>query len=217
MPNDNEKLTFHILFILMQKILSKTTQSSLKSFSVSIGIGTMIVIVNNGKGAQQLSQLIRAKNTVVDPKKVPDNASAYILSDGTPDKDAQKTAEKLVRGSKPVLGIGLGAAYIAAAFGASIKQAKPASQERVSLKKPCPLLLDLKRMFVVVKDSKYGIDEVPENFVVMASSPKYDYEVIMENQSPFFGVAFNPELGGEGRLILTNFERFVEMWEKYHR
>lgn len=177
----------------------------------------MIVIVNNGKGAQQLAQLIRTKNMIADPKKVTDKASAYVLSDGMLNKDAQKNVEKILKGNKPVLGVGLGAAYIAASYGAEIKETKPVKQERVSIKKPCPLLLDLRRMFVVVKGSKYGINEVPENFVVMASSQKYPFEVIMESQNPFFGVAFNPELGGEGRMVLTNFERFVEMWKKYHK
>jgi GMP synthase-like glutamine amidotransferase len=177
----------------------------------------MIVIVDNGKGAQQLAQLIRMKNAVTDPKKVPDKASAYILSDGTANKDVQKNIDKILKSNKPVLGVGLGAAYLAAAFGASIKETKSSRQERVSIKKPCPLLLDLRRVFAVVKDSKYAINEAPENFFVMASSQKYPFEVIMDNQNPFFGVAFNPELGGDGRMILTNFERFVEMWEKYHK
>jgi len=177
----------------------------------------MIVIVNNGKGAQQLAQLIRAKNMIADPKKIPDKTSAYILSDGIVNKDAQKSIDKILKANKPILGVGLGAAYLAAAFGASIKETKPAKQESVSIKKPCPLLLDLKRVFAVVKDSKYAINNAPENFVVMASSQKYPFEVIMESQNPFFGVAFNPESGGDGRIILTNFERFIEMWEKYHK
>ncbi len=177
----------------------------------------MIIIVNNGKGSEQISQMIKTKNQVADPKKIPEKASAYILSDGVVNKEGQKTAGKLLKESKPVLGIGLGAAYLAAAFGSAVKEAKPARQERVSIKKPCPLLLDLKRIFVVAKESKYVIDNVPENFVVMASSQKYPFEVIMENQNPFFGVAFNPELGAEGRMVLTNFERFVNVWKKYHK
>lgn len=177
----------------------------------------MIVIVNNGKGAEELSQLIRTKNSVADPKKTPEKAAAYILSDGTMNKDAQKNVENLVGFNKPLLGIGLGAAYIAAAFGAAVQEVKPSSQERVSIKKPCPLLLDMKRMFVVMKESRYAIKEAPENFVVIASSAKYPFEVIMDSQNPFFGVAFNPEAGGDGRVILTNFERFVDVWEKYHK
>ncbi|MBI2578398.1 MAG: hypothetical protein HYW26_01675 [Candidatus Aenigmarchaeota archaeon] len=177
----------------------------------------MIVIVNNGKGAEEISRSIRMKNAIADPKKLPDNASAYILSDGTMNRDAQKNTQKLVDSGRPLLGIGLGAAYLAAAFGASVTETKPARQERVSLKKPCPLLLDMKRMFVVMKDSRYAINEAPENFAVMASSAKYPFEVIMDLQQPFFGVAFNPELGGDGRTVLINFERFVEVWGKYHK
>ena len=61
------------------------------------------------------------------------------------------------------------------------------------------------------------VESVPEECNVWASSPKYEHEIISFADKPFFGVQFNPEKGGDGRMILANFERFVGVWEKYHK
>lgn len=179
----------------------------------------MIVIIDNGKGAQQIADFIRSKKTVVKPKDMPDKASGYILSDGALSKDSQKAVSNLLKKtSAPVLGIGVGHGYVAAAFGAVIKENRnPHKQDTVAIKKPCPLLLDLKRMFTVMDECRYIFEELPENFSIVASSPKHEFEVVQENENPFFGVHFNPELGMEGRKILDNFVHFVDMWGKYHR
>lgn len=179
----------------------------------------MLVIIDNGKGAQELSDCIRSKKVVVKPAAIPEKASGYVISDGALNKDAQKAvADILKHTGKPVLGVGLGHGYIAAAFGAVIKENKaPHKQDRVSVKKPCPLLLDLKRTFMVVDECRYIFSELPENFSVAASSQKHEFEVIQETENPFFGVHFNPELGMEGRKVLDNFVHFVGMWEKYHK
>jgi GMP synthase-like glutamine amidotransferase len=178
----------------------------------------MIVIVDNGKGAGEISMTLRAKTSIVKPKEIPPKAAAYILSDGALNKDSQKLIAKFLgSATKPVLGIGVGQHYIASAFGAGVKEKPPLKQNRISIKKPCPLLLDLKRIFTVVDDCKYAVENLPENFSVAASSPKNEFEVIQELEKPFFGVHFNPELGMEGRKILDNFAHFAEMWEKYHK
>lgn len=179
----------------------------------------MLVIIDNGKGAEDISMGIRLKKVVVKPKDIPSKASGYIVSDGALKKDAQKAVAALLKTTnKPVLGIGLGHAYIAAAFGAVIKENKsPHKQDSVSIKKPCPLLLNLKRLFTVMDESRYIFDKLPENFAVAASSPKHEFEVIQHLERPFYGVHFNPELGMEGMKVLDNFCRFVEMWKKYHK
>ena len=157
-------------------------------------------------------------NSVVSPAKAASaKANAYILSDG--DITNQSANIKLIKSAKvPVLGIGTGCMFIGAAYGAKAKKvAKKKGMEKLSLKKPCPLTLDLKRMFAVMEDYQNVFGEVPGNFSIVASSKVYDFEIIQDAENPFFGVQFNPELGGDGRRILTNFERFVEVWEKYHK
>lgn len=184
-----------------------------------IAVIKMLVIVDNGKGAQELSMVIRMKKAVVKPKEIPDKASGYIISDGTLNRNSQKAvADVLKHTNKPVLGIGLGHGYVAAAFGAVIRENKsPHKQDSVLIKKPCPLLLNLKKMFTVVDECRYIFSELPENFSIAASSPKHEFEVIQEMENPFFGVHFNPELGMDGRKVLDNFLHFVGMWEKYHK
>ena len=177
----------------------------------------MLLIVNNGKGAEELSQLVRMPNKIISPKDAMEKASAYILSDG--DIKHQKENEKLIKSTdKPVLGIGIGCLFIGAAHGAKIKSVpKVERTERLTLKRPCPLTLDLKKMFAVVESYHHVLQDVPEECNVWASSPKYEHEIISFADKPFFGVQFNPEKGADGRIILTNFERFVGVWEKYHR
>ncbi|MBS3053422.1 MAG: hypothetical protein J4469_02865 [Candidatus Aenigmarchaeota archaeon] len=179
----------------------------------------MILIIDNGKGAQEVSAFLRVKNSVVKPNQITAKAAGYVISDGKLSKDSQKIiADLLKKTDKPVLGIGLGHAYVAAAFGAAIKENKrPHKQDSVAIKKPCPLLLDLKKVFTVMDECNYIFEELPENFSVAGSSSKHEFEVIQHAESPFFGVHFNPELGMEGRKVLDNFSRFINMWETHHK
>lgn len=180
----------------------------------------MIIMIDNGSGAQEISRMLRAKNQVLPPQKaVSAKASGYIFSDGKLDINSQKcVAEILESFEKPVMGIGIGGLYICASFGADIKEIKTTKkEERVIVKKSCPLVLDLKKSFMVVKNCQYTLDVVPENFTPSATSPKCEFEILQESEMPFFSVYFNPELGGEGKAILSNFERFVGVWDKYHK
>ena len=176
----------------------------------------MIIIVDNGKGADEIARMIRMNNKIVKPSAF-GPASAYILSDG--DMKNQKLNEKIIKKvDVPVLGIGCGSMSIASAFGAEIKKVpRVECQERVMIRKPCPLTLDMKRMFSVHENYQNVIENLPENFGVIANSRQCEFEIIQEMQSPFFGVQFNPEKGLDGMTILRNFERFVEVWEKYHK
>lgn len=177
----------------------------------------MIAIVDNGKNAAEISGLLRMQSQIISPNKVGSvKASAFILSDG--DIKNQKANENALKVNKPVLGIGVGCLFIGAAFGAKIKSVpKTERQERIMIKKPCPLTVDMKRALSVFESYRNILDGLPENFGVVASSPKYDYEIIQEMEQPFFGVHFLPEKGGDGRMVLSNFERFVEIWGKYHK
>ncbi len=179
----------------------------------------MITIVDNGKGSDKISGLLRSKNQVVKPAAVKAVSGVFILSDGPVNAEGQKAAAKILeKADRPVLGIGAGMAYIAAFYGAKISDKKASQkQEHISLKKPSPLLLDFRRIFIAVKASGCVVDELPENFSVHASSKSCEFEVIQDMEKPFFGVHFNPELGQDGVQILGNFEKFLEVWEKYHR
>jgi GMP synthase-like glutamine amidotransferase len=176
----------------------------------------MLVIVDNGKGADQIAQFIRGAKTIIKPTAaVPANTSAIILSDG--DLKNQKANEKILQSfDKPLLAIGTASLFLATVRGAKIVPGKVVKQEHVKIERPCAILLDMKRQFTVIKSCGSEIDDLPENMDVMASS-KYPFEVIADDEKPFFGVHFNPELGAEGLKIIQNFIKSVEVWEKYHK
>ena len=97
----------------------------------------MIVIVDNGKAAENIKSMIRTPTTIAKPPKI-QKAMSYILSDGQLNPQTKKANEDIVKtATGPVLGIGLGAAYILSAFGADIKKRTVKKAPiTVSLKKP---------------------------------------------------------------------------------
>lgn len=174
----------------------------------------MLAIVDNGKGAEQIAHMIRGQKVIVKPEKVDMKATAFILSDG--DLKNQKHNDKIIKSfDKPLLAIGAGYLFLGAAYGAKIIPTKPEKQVRAKIDRACPLTLDLKKMFTVVKSCTAALDDLPENFDVIASSK--EPEIIADMEKPFFGVHFNPEMGGDGMKIIDNFVKFVEVWEKYHK
>jgi GMP synthase-like glutamine amidotransferase len=177
----------------------------------------MIAIVDNGKGAEDIARFIRGQKEVISPTEaLKSKANAFILSDGDM-KHQKHNVDLIKKTSRPLLGIGAGYAFLGVAFGAKLKETKFDKTDRAKIEHPCPLTLDLKKMFTVMQTCKHAFPELPENFHVVASSPKYEYKIISENDKPFFGVHFNPELGGDGLKIIDNFVKFVDVWEKYHR
>jgi GMP synthase-like glutamine amidotransferase len=177
----------------------------------------MIIIVDNGKGAEEIARFIRTSKQIIKPSEIAKTkASAYILSDG--DIKNQKSCIDLIKKcDKPLLAIGAASAFLAAAFGAKPVSGKFEKSVKLKIERPSSLTLDMKKMLSVVCTCQHGIDDLPEQFDVFASSQKYDFEIIGHMESPFFGVHFNPEQGADGFQILTNFIKLVEVWEKYHK
>jgi len=185
----------------------------------------MIVIVNNGKGAEEISRIIRGSK-IVKPPAIPSEADAYILSDGVVSKEVEKYNIALINRNKnkPILGIGAGYIYLGMAFGAKAKASSCAKNNKITIKARSPLFLDLKKIISVVDEQKQTLANIPEEFIGIASCGKNEFEIIQHGNPelemeplPFFGVHFNPELGLDGFMVLKNFERFVEIWAKYHK
>ncbi|MBI4014573.1 MAG: hypothetical protein HY365_01325 [Candidatus Aenigmarchaeota archaeon] len=177
----------------------------------------MLIIVDNGSGAQEISGFLRAKNAIMKPKDALNaEATGYIFSDGDP-KNMEANLDILDKSGVPVLGIGAGGLFIGAAYDAEVKPMKFPKTDKLMIKKPCPLTLDMKKSITVAASCSYGFSSVPENFNVVASSPINPYAILQETENPFFIVCFNPEQGMEGRMILDNFEKFVEVWKEYHK
>ena len=177
----------------------------------------MIIIVDNGKGAQEISRFLRIPNKILKPKiALKEKPDGFILSDGEP-KNLETNISVLEKSKVPVLGIATSCLFIGSLFGGNVCKMNYTKNEKVSLKKPCPLTTEMKKSINVVKTCQYGFSELPENFHIVGQSKNYKYEIIQEFDNPFFGVHFNPELGGDGRKIFDNFEKFLEVWQKYHK
>ena len=184
----------------------------------------MIAIIDNGKGADKIAAILRGSKIFSSKDKIPENADAYILSDGDMDPKMEKANIELIQKlGVPVLAVGIGSIYLAKAYGGKAKELK-LKVSNLTIKQKSPLLLDLKKMFSVVDGQKYFISECPECFGVLAGAPGYDYAMIQfgtnpeidEEPLPIFGMHFNPEGGLDGIKILKNFQSFVEVWGKYH-
>lgn len=178
----------------------------------------MLFIVDNGVGAEEIARMIRIQHEVVKPSGAAGTkASGYILTDGA---DSQKNANiEIINNSRvPVLAIGAGCAFLAEAFDSVVRKGpKVERMEMLKMERPGPLVVDIKRNFSVYDSYNWKIEEMTENFDVIARSPKYDFEMIMDMEKPFFGIHFAPWKGGDGMMILQNFVKFLEVWEKYHR
>jgi len=184
----------------------------------------MIVIIDNGRGADNISHIIRGSK-LAKANAIPSGAEAYVISDGEVGGKNEKDIIKFLKSTnKPVLAIGAGYIHLGLAFGATVKNGACAKTENISVKQRCPILLDFKKMFSANHCQKTVLQNLPEEFGIMASSPKNEFEVIQHGTNPenpidalpFFGVHFNPEEGLDGVNILRNFQQFVAMWNKYH-
>ncbi len=183
----------------------------------------MIVVIDNGKGAQDISRMLKGSKVVPATGKIPE-ADAYILSDGEMDKKNEAANKKLIESlNVPLLAVGIGSIYLAKAYGGTAKELK-LKINRLTMKQRSPLMLDFKKQFSVVDSQKYFIDECPECFGSLAAAPGYDYAIMQfganpevdEEPLPIFGVHFNPEAGLDGIKLLKNFQSFLDVWEKYH-
>ncbi|MEM7813810.1 MAG: hypothetical protein QW548_02850 [Candidatus Aenigmatarchaeota archaeon] len=183
-----------------------------------------IAIIDNGRGADRLAQLVRGSK-IVKPSAVP-TADAYILSDGQLSPAVEKANISLIKSNNaPILGIGAGYLCIGLAYGAKTKPASCSRNERITITQRSPILLDLKKTFTAVVEQKLRLDELPPALGSVAACPKNPNAVVQHGANldspadsplPQFGVHFNPELGMEGMAVLNNFLHFVEMWKKYH-
>ena len=123
---------------------------------------------------------------------------------------------KLIKhANSPILAVGAGAAFLAAAYNAPLTKKKCEKTKIIKVKKASPLLLDFKKIFKAEDTCPVVIQELPENFYPVASSQHYEYEIVHETEKPFFGVHFTPTTL-DTLNVLRNFERFLVVWEKYH-
>ena len=178
----------------------------------------MIAVIDNGKGAKDIASILKGKSEVINPKDASKSkASAFVLSDGD-NKTIEKNVGFLEKTESPILAIGMSALFLGTLFGSEIEKSKPVKNEKIQIKKPCPLTLDFKKSITLSKGAGFKFKKIPENFIVIGSSKSSDYEILQDQGSPIFLTICNPEEGGDGLNLLRNFEKFViEVWQNYHK
>lgn len=110
--------------------------------------------------------------------------------------------------SCPVLAICGGHQILALAFGGSVGLLDEPlyGRVRVRTRQPDPIVHQLEGDFTVFTKHKYYVQEVPEEFDVVATDTTIDSAYIIKHQQrPLYGVQFHPERRNQGTQILRNF------------
>jgi GMP synthase (glutamine-hydrolysing) len=145
-----------------------------------------------------------------------ENTKALILS-GAPilitETDIStyiKKFEFLKETDVPVLGICFGHQLLGIIHGSEIFKGEPIrTKTEIFIDQQDELFLGFDKIVVMTEDHTEGIT-LPENFIRLASSDKYDLEAMKHKTKPVYGVQFHPEVSGEnGMKLLTNFCRLL--------
>jgi GMP synthase (glutamine-hydrolysing) len=145
-----------------------------------------------------------------------ENTNAFILS-GAPvlitETDIQPQIagyEFLKKATVPILGICFGHQLLGIMHGAEIFKGEPVrTKTEIFIDQQDELFLGFDKIVAMMEDHTEGIT-LPENFIQLASSDKYDLEAMKHKTKPVYGVQFHPEVSGEnGMKLLTNFCRLL--------
>ena len=178
-----------------------------------------IVIVDNGKGADKLQQLIPDSKVIPakDYKKaMKEKADAFILTDGTPSKIMQDCVVDILETTKvPVLAIGASYLFLGSLIGADVVKTKPIKGKlEIKVKHGCPMTTDMKKISVTY-DIAFKLENIPEE--IMTIAPSEGGEIIQDIELPLIGVSFLPEDSDDGPKMIKNFLSFVEIYDQYHK
>jgi len=135
-----------------------------------------------------------------------------ILSGGPAsvyDEGAPRCDENLFKLGVPVLGICYGMQIACQLLGADIRSAASREYGRASLHvtQPDQLLPGVPEQTSVWMSHGDQVNDLPEAFVPLASTPTCPYAAVRHREQPFFGVQFHPEVTHtpHGIDILSNF------------
>lgn len=133
-------------------------------------------------------------------------SGAPILLTETEPKIYLEKLKPVFNSSKPVLGICFGHQCMGLHFAAKIsKGIEDRSHTLITKINDCELLIGLNDEFEMSEDHCEEIN-VPEEFLLIASSKNCKNEFMQHRNKLFFGVQFHPETSGEnGKKIILNF------------
>jgi len=142
------------------------------------------------------------------------DVDGLILSGGAPrisDKDMElgKTADYLENADFPILGICVGAQYIARYFGGKTGSAESPEYGKAELKvvEKNDLFLDVPEEFTVWESHNDEIKELSEDLILLASSKSCPIQAFKHKKRKLYGLQFHPEVDHTeyGEQIFKNF------------
>lgn len=118
--------------------------------------------------------------------------------------------EFVLRCDEPILGICLGHQGIAQMFGGEVFRGEEVRIEQtIKVVGDHFLFEGLKHPIIVAEDHCEGVN-LPNEFIIVASSRHYAVEAMQHKSLPIFGVQFHPEVSGPtGEVIMANFLNFA--------
>jgi len=177
----------------------------------------MILIIDNGLG-KDLTKMFRQAELASphDAKKRLTKADAVVFSDcSKPDSSLESHNKAIVEELEiPAIGVGFGAEVMAKTFDCAVSEKASKSSRPLTVKCHSPLLLGLKKRFIVSGGNGRAVKKLAEDFEEIATSPS-GVEIFQHIEFPLFGISFSPD-SEEGTKMLENFASFVETWKKYH-
>ena len=146
-------------------------------------------------------------------------ADGLVLSGGAPriGTEAMKlgnTATILDKADFPILGICVGAQYIALHFGGEADTAETAEfgAMEVEIHEPGDILDGIKSPFLAWESHNDEIKVLPEDFINLASSKTCKVQAFKYTKKPYYGLQFHPEVEHteQGSDIFKNFARICQ-------
>ncbi len=152
----------------------------------------------------------------VTPKDLGDNVKGIILSGGPSsvyDKNAPLPCEEIFRLGIPILGICYGLQVIAHLFGGKVEPAENREYgfQKLKIIKNSELLENVRDGSTVWMSHGDIVKQIPEGFVVTASTENSPFAVIENPEKKIFGVQFHPEVAHteDGLVLLSNFVKKI--------
>jgi len=142
------------------------------------------------------------------------DVDGLVLSGGAPrisdeDMDLGKTADYLDRSDFPILGICVGAQYMARHFGGKTGSAESPEYGKAELKvvEKNDLFVDMPEEFIVWESHNDEIKDLGEELILLASSESCPIQAFKHQRRKLYGLQFHPEVDHTeyGEQIFKNF------------